>query len=47
MICRYDRFTQEVTLTHATFSDVVAVIRIWLNKDKEICFSRPQEENDE
>lgn len=47
MICRVDNNGQEVVLSHARFSDVIAVIKIWFDKKKEICFTRPQEENDE
>lgn len=47
MICRIDNHGKEVVLSHARFSDVIAVVKIWLNKDKEICFSKPQEDENE
>lgn len=41
MICRVDNNGQEVCLSQAKFSDILAVIQIWLHKDKEICYSKP------
>lgn len=47
MRCEINNNQNEVVLKNATFSDVIAVIHIWLHKDKEIAFSRPEEDNDE
>jgi hypothetical protein len=47
MKCSIDNNRQEITLKDAKFSDVIAVIQIWLNKNKEICFSRPQAEKED
>lgn len=43
MVCRVDNNGQEIVLKNAKFSDVIAIILIWLNKNKEICFSKPTE----
>lgn len=47
MICSIDNNGQEITLKDAKFGDVIAIIQIWLNKNKEICFSKPQREERE
>lgn len=41
MICEVRNYDKEVVLKNAKFSDVIAVIQIWLHKDKELCFSNP------
>lgn len=41
MICEVRNYDKEVVLKNANFSDVIAVIQIWLHKDKELCFSNP------
>lgn len=41
MICEVRDFN-EVVLRNASFRDVLAVILIWLHKDREIAFSRPE-----
>jgi hypothetical protein len=41
MICEVRNNDKEVVLKKAEFSDVIAVIQIWLFKDKELCFSNP------
>ena len=41
MICEVREYNNEVVLKNATLSDVIAVIQIWLHKDKELCFSNP------
>lgn len=41
MICEVRNYDKEVVLKNAKFSDVIAVIQIWLHKDKELCFSKP------
>lgn len=43
MICEIRNGQNEVILKKATFSDVLAVIHIWMHKDKEIAFSKPEE----
>ena len=45
MRCEIRNNQNEVVLKNATFSDVVAVIYIWLHKNKEIAFSRPDDES--
>jgi len=47
MICEIRNKESEVVLKNATFSDVLAVIHIWLHKDVEIAFSKPDEEKEE
>lgn len=47
MKCSIDNNGQEITLKDAKFGDVIAIIQIWLNKNKEICFSRPHRESEE
>lgn len=42
MICEVRNNDKEVVLKKAEFSDVIAVIQIWLHKDKELCFSNPK-----
>lgn len=44
MICEVRNYDKEVVLKNAKFSDVIAVIQIWLHKDKELCFSKPESE---
>ena len=44
MKCRADNNGNEIILTNAKFGDVIAIIQIWLNKNKEICFFKPEEE---
>ena len=46
MICEIRKNEQEVVLRNPTFSDVLAVFYLWLHKDKEIAFSRPEEEEE-
>ena len=41
MICEVRNYDKEVVLKNATLGDVMAVIQIWLHKDKELCFSNP------
>ena len=45
MICEVREEQSEVVLKNATFSDVLAVIFIWLHRDREIVFRKPEEEN--
>jgi hypothetical protein len=50
MICEVRECDNEVVLKNATLGDVMAVIQIWLHKDKELCFSNPaimEDENDD
>jgi hypothetical protein len=47
MICEINNNQNEVVLKNATFSDVLAVIYIWLHKDKEIAFEKPRGDTDE
>ena len=42
MICEVRNYDKEVVLKNAKFSDVIAVIQIWLHKDKELCFLNPE-----
>lgn len=42
MICEV-REGKEVILRNAKFSDIFAVIQIWLHKDMEICYTNPIE----
>lgn len=43
MICEIRNKDQEVVLRNPSFSDVLAVFYLWLHKDKEIAFSKPEE----
>lgn len=43
MICEIRNNESEVVLKNATFRDVLAVVHIWLHKDTEIAFSKPEE----
>lgn len=36
----------EVSLSHVTFGDIIAFIRVWLSKDKEVVFSEPVEQTE-
>ena len=47
MYCEIRNNQNEVVLKNATFSDVLAVVHIWLHKDKEIAFSKPDEETED
>ena len=44
MICEVRNGDQEVILKNAGFKDVLAVIQIWIHKDREICFTNPTSE---
>ena len=41
MICEVRNGDQEVILKNAGFKDVLAVIQIWIHKDREICYTKP------
>ena len=41
MICEVRDNGNEIVLKHATFADILAMITIWICKDKELCFSNP------
>lgn len=41
MICQVRDEGREVALTNAKFSDILAVIQIWIHKDREICYTNP------
>lgn len=41
MICEVRNEDQEVILKNADFRDVLAVIQIWIHKDREICYQNP------
>ncbi len=45
MKCEVRNDEKEVVLKNATFGDVLAVIHIWLHKNKEIAFQKPAEED--
>lgn len=47
MICEIRNNNNEVVLRNPTFSDVLAILYLWLHKDKEIAFSRPENDEDE
>ena len=46
MICEIRNNEQEVVLRNPTFPDVLAVFYLWLHKDREIAFSKPEEDSD-
>lgn len=48
MICeiRTDDERTEVILRHITLSDVFAFIRLLFCKDKEICFTKPEDDSE-
>ena len=46
MICEVRNNNTEVVLRNPTFSDVLAILYLWLHKDREIAFSRLEERND-
>lgn len=46
MICEVRNNNTEVVLRHITFHDVLAILYLWLHKDKEIAFSRPEGDED-
>lgn len=46
MICEVREYNNEVVLKNATLGDVIAVIQIWLHKDKELCFTNPVSEEE-
>lgn len=41
MFCQVSPDGQEITLSNASFSDVLAVIQIWLHKDRAIIYTNP------
>lgn len=47
MRCEIRNNQNEVILKNATLSDVLAVIHIWIHKDKEIAFSKPDDDAQE
>lgn len=44
MICEIREDGKEVVLHHPTLSDVLAMLMLLFNKDKEIVFAKPEEE---
>ena len=46
MMCEIRNGQNEVVLKNATFRDVLAVMHIWLHKDKEIAFLKPEEDEE-
>ena len=46
MICEIRSNDHEVVLKNPTFSDVLAVLYLWLHKDMEIAFYKPEEDSD-
>lgn len=44
MICEVRDNGQEVVLSHVTFGDIIAFIKVWLSKNKEVGFTRPEKE---
>ncbi len=44
MICEIRNNNTEVALSNITFGDIIAFIRVWLSKDKEVVFSEPVEQ---
>lgn len=44
MICEVRNNNTEVALSHVTFGDIIAFIRVWLSKDKEIVFNDPNKD---
>jgi hypothetical protein len=43
MICEVRNSNTEVVLSNITIGDILAFIRVWLSKDKEIVFAKPDE----
>ena len=43
MICEVRNNNTEVVLRNITTGDILAFIRVWLSKDKEIMFAKPDE----
>lgn len=43
MICEVRNNNTEVALSHMTLGDILAFIRVWLSKDKEVVFTMPIE----
>lgn len=43
MICEVRNNNTEVVLSNITIGDILAFIRVWSSKDKEIVFSEPDE----
>lgn len=41
MICEVRDNGNEIVLKHVTFADILAMVTIWICKDKELCFSNP------
>ena len=46
MICEIRNNNNEVVLKHITFHDVLAILYLWLHKDKEIAFSKLEGDDD-
>ena len=44
MICEIRNEQNEVVLKNPTFLDVLSIFYLWIHKDKEIAFTKPQEE---
>lgn len=43
MICEVRNSNTEVVLSNITIGDILAFIRVWISKDKEIVFAKPNE----
>lgn len=43
MICEVRNDNTEVVLSNITIGDILAFIRVWLSKDREIVFTKPDD----
>ena len=47
MICEVRENGKEIALSHVTVSDVIALVKLLIQKDKEVVFTRPEQEEKE
>ena len=46
MICEVRNEGNEVVLRNPTLGDIIDVFKIWVRQDKELCFTRPVDEEE-
>ncbi len=47
MICEVRDNGNEIVLKNVTFADILAMVTIWICKDKELCFTNPSKGENE
>lgn len=46
MICEARDNGNEIVLKNVTVADILAMISVWIHKDRELCFSNPHREEE-